>query len=90
MFVILYFWIGGGISTPIVTLTGETIVALYLDLCSTVRDIKTKIENETECPFDQQQLRFNGKQLDDCFLLSDYNYNFELSSELLLVMRYQG
>ena len=85
---ILYFWIGGGIGTPVVTLTGKTILTLYLDLCSTVRDIKAQIENKTECPFDQQQLRFNGKQIEDCFSLSDYN--FELSSELLLVMRYQG
>ena len=85
---LMYYCIGGGGGGILVdTLTGETIL-LEMGFSSTIESIKKEVQNQTGVSTDQLQLRFNGKQLDDGFTLSDYN--FQCSSRLLLVKNFQG
>ena len=78
---------GGDGSIPVDTLTGETIL-LHIGFSSTIESIKNEIQNQAGISTDQHQLRFDGKQLEDSYTLSDYN--FQYSSRLLLVKYFQG
>ncbi|CAG8795563.1 13110_t:CDS:2 [Racocetra persica] len=53
------------------TLNGETI-ALEVESCHSIEDVKKKIYNKGHIPSDQQRLIFSGRQLEDVHTLFDY------------------
>ena len=82
---LIYTYLGGG-WLHVEMLTGEKM-SLSTVLSSTV-DIKTEIQNQTGIPSNLQQLRFNGRKLEDSYTISDYELKYD--SCLLVLMRYQG
>ena len=82
---LIYTYIGGGLHVEM--LTGETM-SLPTAFSSTVDNVKTEIQNQTGIPSNLQQLRFNGRKLEDSYTLSDYELKYD--SCLLVLMRYQG
>ncbi|KAA6397807.1 MAG: putative Polyubiquitin [Streblomastix strix] len=69
------------------TITGKTIV-LKVEQQETIEEVKWKIQEKEKMPFDQLQLSFGGKQLDNWWTLRDYNIQKE--STLNLEMRLLG
>ena len=63
-------------------------VALFVDQSQSIESVKHKLQCLIDIPFQHQRLLFNGKQLQDAMLLSDYNV--EKDSTLHLVLRLRG
>ena len=68
------------------TLTGSTIVMNFSPTTS-VHDLKRSILDREGVPFDQQRILFQGKQLENGLLLSDYDIQKESTLHLLLRLR---
>ena len=62
----------------------QKIVVLEMEASTTIRMIKTKIEEEEGIPLDQQRVTFNGRQLDDGRTLSYYTIPRESILNLVL------
>ena len=67
---------------------GKSITIEGIPSRYTVEDVKKKIEQKENIPFDQQVLIFKGKQLQDGYKLS--SYDIEEKSTLNLVLREKG
>ena len=66
----------------------KTITVEVIPSRHAVEDVKKKIEQKENVPFDQQVLIFEGKQLQDEYKLS--TYDIEENSTLNLVLREKG
>jgi len=70
------------------TLTGKTIIVREIGACTTVEELKLRIEEREGIPPDQQRVVFSGKQLEDEWTLADYNV--PEAAEMHLVLRLRG
>ena len=69
------------------TLTGKT-VEIYCRLDISVYNLKEKIQDQEGIPSDQQRFIYNGKQMEDNRLLSDYDV--QNKSTIHMVLRLRG
>ena len=69
------------------TLKGETVI-LQVKPSTTIRNVKAKIEDAKDIPFDQQQLAFAKKRLEDECTLGDYCV--QNGSTLYLAVKLRG
>ena len=67
---------------------GKSITVEVIPSRHTVEEVKKRIQQKENIPFDQQVLIFKGKQLEDGYKLS--SYNIEEKSTLNLVLREKG
>lgn len=51
----------------------DEIIKIEIEPNETIRNVKEKIQNDVGISSDRQKLLFEGRKLDDCRLLSDYN-----------------
>ena len=69
------------------TLTAKTII-VWVEASDCIKDIKTKIQEETGVPPEKQSLTFAGKQLEEDRTLADYNITKESSQYIQVKLRY--
>ncbi|CAE7248467.1 unnamed protein product [Symbiodinium sp. KB8] len=70
------------------TLTGKTIIVREIGACTTVEELKQRIEEREGIPPDQQRVVFSGKQLEDDCTLADYD--IPEAAVMHLVLRLRG
>ena len=63
--------------------TGGKFIDLVCDSSATLLEVKSMIQCESGTPIDQQILIYNGKQLEDCRALRDYNFRWEFPVNLV-------
>eukprot|EP00973_Karenia_brevis_P011801 1601002-Karenia_brevis.AAC.1 len=72
---------GGAMQIFVKTLTGKTIT-LDVDADELIDTVKAKVQDKEDIPAEQQRLTFRCKQLEDGYMLSDYNVQSQAMIEL--------
>ena len=68
------------------TLTGKAL-PLSIEPGAYIHELKTRIEEKTDIPCDQQRIIFAGRQLEDGHTLADYNIQKESVLHLMIMFR---
>lgn len=66
------------------SLDGSKNCVLVLSKRTLISDMKTQIENTLDVPVDKQRLFYKGKQLEDEYMLFDYNVNLNDVIQLMI------